>query len=212
MNTWRADWLLRLLLGFTSLTFLVAWLPFVRCPMDGDSYTWSIGWWMFSVGGTGLSAHYWLLVVQVALGVAVLGLGSRGARLPFHWLLLAWHAALFTSFTYSSWTSPDAFVFRGDTAGIEFSLAWVGPVFTGAILAASIFWVVRDLRTPHVREVAPWCRTNTIWLGSLIALFPVQFGLLRFGDPGGTTDLIGVVIVTGQWMPSGPAPHGGWSR
>ena len=41
----------------------------------GDSYTWGIGWWMFSFGGTGLSADYWLPVVQVALGVTVSLLG-----------------------------------------------------------------------------------------------------------------------------------------
>lgn len=200
MNTWRADRLLRILLAFTSLSFLLAWLPFVRCPMDGNSYTWGIGWWMFSVGGRGLSLHYLLPVAQVALGVAILALGSRGARLPFHWLLLAWHTALFTSFTYSSVTNPDGFMFRGETAGIEFSLAWVGPLFTGAILAASIFWVVRDLRTQRPRQVAPWCRANTIWLGGLIALLPIQFVLLRFGPPSGTTDLIGVVMIVGQWM------------
>ena len=56
MNTWRADWLLRVLLTWTSLTFLIAWLPFVRSAFDGDSYTWGFGWWGFAAGGTGLSA------------------------------------------------------------------------------------------------------------------------------------------------------------
>ncbi len=200
MNTWRPDRLLRVLLTWTSLTFLIAWLPFLRCVMDGNSYTWGLGWWGIEAGGTGVSGQYWLPVVEVALGVTILWLGSRGARVPFHWLLLAWHTALFTSFTYYSLTRPEDFRFRGDTAGIDFSLAWVGPVFTGGFLVASMFWVARDLRKPGPRQVAPWSRANTIWLGSLIALLPVQFMLLRFGSPNGKTDVIGVVIVIVQWM------------
>ncbi len=162
MNAWRPDRLLRVLLTWTSLTFLLAWLPFVRCVMDGGTYTWGFGWGGLSVGGTGISAQNWLPVVEVALGVTLLWLGSRGARMPFHWLLLAWHTALFTSFTYYSLTSPEDFRFRGDTAGIDFSLAWVGPVFTGGFLVASIFWVARDLRKPGPRQVAPWTRKHDL--------------------------------------------------
>ncbi len=67
-------------------------------------------------------------------------------------------------------------------------------------LALSVFWVVRDVRRPAPRQVAAWSRTNTIRLGSLIALLPIQFVLLRFGAAHGTTDLIGVVLVIAQWM------------
>ncbi len=74
MNTWRPDRLLRVLLAWTSLTFLLAWLPFVRAAMDGGSYMWSVGWWGLTTGGMGLSAQYWLLVVEVALGVTLLWL------------------------------------------------------------------------------------------------------------------------------------------
>jgi len=200
MNTPRRDRLLGVLLTWTSLTFLIAWLPFMRCLMDGNTYTWGIGWWGFELGGTGISAQYWLPVVEVLLGVTILWLGNRGARMPFYWLLLAWHTALFTSFTYASVTSPEDFRFQGDTAGIDFSLAWVGPLFTGVFLALTVFWVVRDVRRPAPRQVAAWSRTNTIWLGSLIALLPIQFVLLRFGDAHGTMDLIGVVLVIAQWM------------
>ncbi len=210
MNTWRADWLLRVLLTWTSLTFLIAWLPFVRSAMDGDTYTWGFGWWGFAAGGTGLTAQYWLPAVLVALGVTLLWFGSRGARTPFHWLLLAWHTALFTSFSYQSWANPDDFRFQGDTAGIDFSIAWVGPAITGAFLVASIFWVVRDLRKADRGQVPPWTRANTMGLGSLIALLPVQFVLLRFGPTSGSTDVIGVLITVFQWMllPTALTPRG----
>ncbi len=59
---------------------------------------------------------------------------------------------------------------------------------------------MRDLRNPSPRHVAPWSRANSIWLAGLIALLPLQFVLLRFGDANGKTDLIGVVITIFQWM------------
>ena len=53
MSMWRPDLVLRALLGWTSLTFLLAWLPFIRSPMDGDSYTWGLAWFGQTIGGTG---------------------------------------------------------------------------------------------------------------------------------------------------------------
>ena len=34
----------------------------------------------------------------------------------------------------------------------------------------------------------------------LLALLPVSFVLLRFGEPYGLTDLVGVIIVGGLWF------------
>jgi hypothetical protein len=197
---WRPDLLLRVLLGWTSLTMLLGWLPFIRTPMDGATYTWGVAWWGMAAGGTGLTLQYWVPVVTVALGVAIVALGCRGARAPFPWLLLGWHAALFSNFTHMALTSPESFRFQGDTAGIDFSLAWVGPLLTGAFLAAALFWVVRDRRKGGAHVPPAWGRVNTVWLGALIALLPVQFVLLRFGEPHGTTDLVGVIITIVQWM------------
>ncbi|MCZ6835347.1 MAG: hypothetical protein O7G85_06180 [Planctomycetota bacterium] len=205
MNTWRPDWLLRILLTWTSLTFILAWLPFVRCTFDGATYNWGFSWWGIDVGGSGISAHFLLLVVEVGLGVALIWLGYRGARKPFHWLLIAWHTAIFTSFTTISLLSPEEFRFRGDTAGVDFSLAWVGPVFTGGFLVASIYWVVRNLRKPDQRQCPPWSRWNTIWLACLIGLLPIQFMLFRFDDMNWNSDLVGVFITIGQWMLFGDA-------
>ncbi len=56
------------------------------------------------------------------------------------------------------------------------------------------------MREPGPRRVARWSRANTIWLGGLLALLPVQFVLLRFGSPSGTTDVVGVLITIMQWM------------
>ena len=71
-----------------------------------------------------------------------------------------------------------------------------------------------DLRSGRRGEALPWTRTNKVLGLALIALLPIQFVLLRFGEPHGTTDQIGVVLTILQWMLIGaalrprPTPHG----
>ncbi len=40
MDTWKPDRLLKLLLGWTTLTFLLSWLPMIRALFDGATYQW----------------------------------------------------------------------------------------------------------------------------------------------------------------------------
>jgi len=89
-----------------------------------------------------MHGNYELLVIQAAFGIALLYLGWRGARQPFHWLLLVWHIPLAAQACYNAFTSPEDYRFRGDTFGVDVSLAWVGPVFAGGFALLSIFWVV----------------------------------------------------------------------
>ncbi len=222
----RPDRLLRMLLGWTAVTLLFAWLPLIRGPMDGASYVWGASYWGLSVGGSGSGGDYWLLVVQGIVGLSILALGWRGARPPFHVLLLLWHGVLGTSAVYSAYTDPDPYRFRGDTLGIDISLAWVGPLFLGGFFLLAVLWTCLDLRRTRefssagdkprrytdredtlrdvpTRTVAAWTRTNTSWLAVLMLLLPVQFVLLRFGEPHGLTDRIGVVLTIIQCLTLG---------
>jgi hypothetical protein len=162
--------------------------------MDGASYTWGTAYWGLTVGGSGTSGHYWLLVIQGFIGLSILALGWRGARPPFHPLLLLWHAVLATSAVYSAFTHPDQYRFRGDTMGIDISLAWVGPLLFGGFFLLALVWTARDLRRGHRPPVSAWTKTNTAWLAILLCMLPVQFALLRFGEPHGRTDQLGVVL------------------
>jgi hypothetical protein len=81
----------------------------------------------------------------------------------------------------------------------------VGILLFGGLAALAVFWVIRDLRSGRRREPLPWTRTNKALGFSLIALLPIQFFLLRFGEPHGTTDQMGVVLTILQWMVVGTA-------
>lgn len=196
----RPDRLLRLLLGWTVVTLLLVWLPLIRGPMDGASYAWGASYWGVSVGGKGTGGHYWLLLIQGFIGIWILALGWRGARPPIHALLLLWHGVFATSAVYSAITHPEQYRFRGDTMGIDISLAWVGPLLFGGAFVAALLWTLLDLRRAGLRTAPPWTRTNTAWLAALVLLLPLQFALLRFGSPHGVTDRVGVVLTIAQCL------------
>lgn len=190
------DRLLRALLHWTAVTTLVFWLALIRSAFDGSTYVWALGG---GIGGRGLQGDLWVLLLGTAYAITLLWLGWRGARQPFHWMLLAWHLALAAGVTYLAVTRPDGFTFRGDTLGLEFSLAFLGPILFGGFALLAIHWVIRDLRSRDARPVT-WTKENRNRALLLLALIPVQFVLLRFGEPHGTTDAIGVVVTIVQWL------------
>ena len=198
---WKPDWRLRTLLAWTALTTLIFWLPLVRSLMDGDSYEWGF----FGLAGRGLHGDLWLPALGVALALSIRWLGWRGARMPFHILLLLWLVPAGTAATWLSIANPDDFRFRGDTMGIDVSLAPVGILLCGGFAVLAAFWVARDLRSGRRREAPPWTRTNKVLGFGLLALLPIQLVLLRFGQPQSTQDQIGVVITILQWLLLGAA-------
>jgi len=198
--TWKPDFLLRALLAWTALTTLPLWLPLVRSFLDGDSYEWGL----FGFRGLGLHGDLWLPALGVAL-LAIRWLGWRGARMPFHVLLLLWLVPIGAGATYLSITRPEDFRFQGDTMGIDISLAPVGILLFGGFAVLAVFWVVRDLRAGQRRESPPWTRANKILVLGLLALLPLQLVLLRCGEPHGTADQIGVMLTILQWLLVGTA-------
>ena len=179
---WKPDRLLRAILIWTAVTLVIVWLPFVRGLMDGNAYQWGNFFFGIQLGGHGVHGDYWFVAIEAAFGILLLYLGWRGARRPFHWLLLFWQILMAAQACYNSFTSPEDYRFKGDTLGVDVSLAWVGPVLFGGFALLSIFWVVRDLRTQHKKVVPQWSRANSVLLLIMLALLPIQFVLLRFGD------------------------------
>ena len=198
--SWKPDKLLKVILIWTMLTLIFVWLPLVRGVMDGDSYEWGNSFWGVEIGGRGIHGQYWVLVLQGLFGIALLYLGWRGAKQPFHWLLLIWHLSLASQATYNSLSSPEDYRLKGDTMGIDVSLAWVGPLFFGGFALLSIVWVVRDLKRKRESFWLRWSRANRVLLLIAIGLLPIQFLLLRYGLPQSPRDQLGVVLTMLQWV------------
>jgi hypothetical protein len=192
--------LLKVILILTSFTMIVTWLPLIRGLMDGPSYEWGQSFMGVDLRGNGLGGDYWMLVLQAVIAVALVYFGWRGARQPFHWLLLLWTIPSAINAFYNAIRFPEDYRFRGDTLGVDVSLAWVAPLFWSVLVVLSLFWVVRDLKRGSSRKAPAWTRKNTILLAIVIVLLPLQFVLLRFGEPHGTNDQIGVVLTMFQWL------------
>lgn len=197
----HSDNLLAWVLNWTALTTLVFWLPTVRVLFDGPSYSWGL----FGFGGAGFTVDYLVPVSGSFAALLIQWLGSRGGRRLLLYLLLGlWHLSLAAGAVYFAATRPGTFRFQGDTLGLDFSLAVVGPALFSAWAIATLVWIVRDLRATGA-DASGRNTSDLRWAAVLVGLLPAQFFLLRFGAPDGLTDQVGVLLTVAQWLLVGPA-------
>ncbi|CAH2714810.1 hypothetical protein BACCIP111895_01986 [Neobacillus rhizosphaerae] len=193
---WKPDRLIRLILLYVMLSGLTYWLPIIRGLFDGPSYSWS-GW--MGIGGTGIGGQYWLLLILGSLLTSVVFLGWRGARKPFHWLLLTWFILLVIE--SGSWFfSTETIHFKGDTLGVDFSLKKIIFPFDVLFLVLVCLWIIRNLRSASSLPSPTWKRLNRNLLILFFCLFPLQLILLRFLDHDKIFDQIGVILTIFQWL------------
>ena len=181
------------------MAFVAGWLPVVRGPFDGATYEWGTSYFGRAFGGAGLGGDYWLAAVKVGFALVLLVLGWRGARTPFPQLIVGWQAFGFADALHEAITSEDPLRIRGDTLGMDISLAWVAPALYAAALLLSLHWYSRERANLLVRDPG-WTRANWTWLAVLAALLPIQYFLLHTGEPGSGRDQIGVVLTIAQWF------------
>lgn len=192
---------LRWLLVWTSLTTVIFWLPVVRGAFDGPSYSWGL----FGFAGKGLSGDYWFSCLGAVFALTLLFLSwRRGGPLSLA-LLALWHVGLVLGVIYWAWSDPEGFVIQGDTMGMEISLAWLGPILFAVPAAAAVWLLWREARRDLLLQRAPLGRRNKRWLWMLLALLPIQFVLLHWGEPLGTMDQVGVLLTVAQWLLVGTA-------
>ena len=192
----RPDRVLKVLVGWIAYLLIFSWLPLVRAIFDGETYQWGTTHFGRMFRGAGLSPDAWLLVFKAALLITLLWLALRRRGQLFRWLLLAWSTTLALDALYLTATQPESLEFHGDTLGIHLNL---GPVVIAAFAgfaALAGYWVARRSRREPI--VTRWQPANSKRLAALLLLLPIQFLLLRFGEPHGTTDAIGVLITIAQ--------------
>jgi hypothetical protein len=199
MTTQRRDLLLTAILVWTALvTGVLVWLPLTRGATQGAAYRWEL---VRGIGGQGTGGDYWMLVVGLVFVLWLLHRGWRGARMPFHVLLLAFHLPLAAGVTWAAVTNPAGFRFEGATLGFDIPLAVIGPVLFCGVAIAAIVWVVRDLRAGRSGDRLPWVwtRATRVRLVILLALIPLEVVLFRSAGLQSPQNVIGVALVGWQW-------------
>jgi hypothetical protein len=184
-----------LLMSWLTLTFVTAWLPFVRSAMDGPSYEWGSGLFAWQFSGAGLAGDYWYAALMAVIGLGFLVIGWRRPNGPFRLLLVGWLALMFANTLYNVTTAPDDYRFEGATLGVDISLVVVAPAFAAAMLGLALFWLQKAPNLP----VPPLARTNAILVAVSILLLPIQFALLSSGQGQDSNDVVGVLLTMAGW-------------
>lgn len=181
--------ILQILFGFS---FIVVWLPLLRCVADGQSYSWGTTYFGTQFFSKGVTTDYFILPVFF-LGFLLLFWSVHYAknRMLFYGLLFIWFIHVFGNLSYDILFLGDT-EFHGDTLGIHVSLSAI--VFPLAILSLilGIWAVMKDIKMAPV--AVPWNKRNRSGLWVILISTFVAAILFSLGTPHGSTDQVGVII------------------
>jgi hypothetical protein len=200
MRVWQ-NTLLYILLTWTVLQHILSYLPLMRVLMDGSSYSWGEPWFGTMFQSSGLEGDWWLLVIRLVIGVAIIVLGTRyAARGLFLPLLLLWQGVAFANMAFIGLTADGPNYFTGDTLGVKFDINVIFPVMFGLHFALTLLWAWGERSSQIDRQMPRWTLANTVLFVLWLATLPVAYYLLSTGEPHGTTDQYGVLVTIGGWL------------
>lgn len=185
-----------LLLILIGITFMLVWLPLLRCLMDGASYQWGMDFYGRQFSSAGLSADYLFLVVQLAFFAGLFySFFWVKNRTIFYAMLGLWFLNTLGNLLFGLLKEGDA-MFHGDTLNVHISVSSI--VITLSVIAlACIAWVISRDRKQEETAI-PWGRRNRMWAIIVLAPLPLQWIMFATGEPHGTTDEIAVLIAIAQ--------------
>ena len=188
----------KLLAFWTAGLLIFSWLPLVRCIFDGDTYRWGTSHFGFNFSAAGIGPDLWLLVVKSAVFFYLLCGLLRGSSMIHRAAMVLWYMAWPIDAVLAYFENPEGLMFHGDTLGIHLNLGRLVPIVTGVFALLTLVWAAGESRADSTDPAPGWTARNRRLLVVWLALLPIQFVLLRFGAPHGTTDAIGVFITIAQ--------------
>jgi hypothetical protein len=184
--------------------WIMCWLVFTTLVMPPLVLTRSLvqptyRWSNLGFSGTGLRGDFWFVLVIFLFVAAMMWYGWRGARMPFHLLVILWTGTQSILLIKGVIEHGQRMRFRGDTLGINVWLGWFIPlsvVFT----ALAVVWVVRDFRGKRQRVKPAWSRCNVIGLSVAAVLWLVAVVLFRTGPLHSPTNVAAVYCIWAFWI------------
>lgn len=200
MENWMAirqnNRLFNSLMFVVAITFMLVWLPLLRCLFDGTSYSW--GQWYFGItlASQGLAADYLALILFFVLYLALFAsFYWVKNRLVFYILLTWWWMHAFGNLLLDIFIHGDT-MFHGDTLNVHISLSTLVLTLSALSLLLILLVIRKDRQLSEV-SIA-WSRPNRLKAWIILAPLALQAVLLASGEPHGITDQIGVILAITQ--------------
>ena len=179
------------LMLLTGFTFMLVWLPLLRCLFDGTSYRWGQSVFGIKMASRGMSFDYIYLIGFMALYLLLYySFYWLKNRSVFYLLLGWWFLHNFGDLLFDIWKNGDT-MFHGDTLGVHISLAYI--VIPLSILALTLIGFVIKKDRAMQEAAIPWGKINKRNALLILSPIPIQAILFATGEPDDWGDKIGVI-------------------
>ena len=115
--------LFNFLMIFSGLTFMLVWLPLLRCLFDGKTYSWGMEYFGLNLRSSGIEADYFALIpFFVLFALFFYSFYCIKNRTIFYILLFLWWMHNFGNLLFGIIKNGDT-MFHGDTLDVHISIS-----------------------------------------------------------------------------------------
>lgn len=176
----------------TGITFMLVWLPILRCLFDGKTYSWGQTYFGFNLYSEGVQADYFMLFPFLLLFVLLYySFYWVKNRTIFYVLLVLWWIHSLGNFIYDIIKNGDTF-FEGDTLDVQISISMIVIPLSIIMLMLIMVVIRKDRKFAEVN--IPWNRKNNLKALLILGVIPIQAILFATGEAHALTDEISVII------------------
>ena len=180
------------LMIFSGLTFMLVWLPLLRCLLDGETYSWGQNYFGMTFNSTGIESGYFILIPFLILYLLYFYSFYWIKNRTIFYLMLAWFwIHNFGNLLFDIVKNGDT-EFHGDTLNVHVSISSI--VIPLSIIA--LIWIIAVVRKDKklIGVNIPWNKSNTRKALIILAPLPIQAIFYATGEAHGLTDEISVII------------------
>ncbi len=176
----------------TGITFMLVWLPLLRCLFDGSTYSWGQTYFGFNLYSAGVQADYFMLFPFLMLFVFLYySFYWVKNRTIFYVLLVLWWIHSLGNFIYDIIKNGDT-GFQGETLDVQISISMIVIPLSIIMLLLIIAVIRKDRKLTEVN--IPWNKKNNLKAILILGVIPIQAILYATGEAHGLTDEISVII------------------
>jgi hypothetical protein len=180
------------LMIFSGLTFMLVWLPLLRCLFDGKTYSWGQNYFGINFFSSGIESGYFILIPFFLLYLLFFYSFYWIKNRTIFYVMLAWFwIHNFGNLLFDIIKNGDT-EFHGDTLNVHISISMI--IIPLSIIA--FIWIIAVIRKDKklLEANIPWSKTNNYKALFILAPLPIQAILYATGEAHGLTDEISVII------------------